>query len=254
MTAPDRQGGSIVRGALALALALLGLIVLLGLGTWQLQRKAWKEGLIATLDQRLSEAPVALPPPDQWAALSQGASEFTRVRLRVTFPKARDALVFSGQSAIRDDVKEPGYFVFAPARLADGRQIVINRGFSPSRSYPTPSELQDIVGYLRWPEAPSWFVGLHDAAGEVWTARDIAAMAAERGWGDVAPFYIEQESPVPAGGLPHPAALKVRLRNEHLQYAITWYGLAAVWVVMFAIWASRRRGHRQDSPSRPLES
>ena len=58
-----------------------------------------------------------------------------------------------------------------------------------------------------------------------------------KGWGTVAPFYIEQEAPVPPGGLPHPAPLKVQLRNDHLQYAITWYGLAAVLVVMFAIWA-----------------
>ena len=57
----------------------------------------------------------------------------------------------------------------------------------------------------------------------------------------MAPFYIEQEAPVPPGGLPHPAPLNVHLRNEHLQYAITWYGLAAVLAVMFVIWALRRR-------------
>ena len=67
--------------------------------------------------------------------------------------------------------------------------------------------------------------------------RDPSAMAKFKGWGTVAPFYIEQEAPVPPGGLPHPAPLKVQLRNDHLQYAITWYGLAAVLVVMFAIWA-----------------
>ena len=74
--------------------------------------------------------------------------------------------------------------------------------------------------------------------------RDPAAMARLQGWGAVAPFYIEQEAPVPPGGLPHPAPLKPQLRNEHLQYAITWYGLAAVLVVMFAIWAGRRRAGR----------
>ena len=68
--------------------------------------------------------------------------------------------------------------------------------------------------------------------------RDPSAMAQLKGWGTVAPFYIEQEAPVPPGGLPHPAPLKVHLRNDHLQYAITWYGLAAVLVVMFAIWAA----------------
>ena len=66
-------------------------------------------------------------------------------------------------------------------------------------------------------------------------------MARRKTWGTVAPFYIEQEAPVPPGGLPHPAPLKVQLRNDHLQYAITWYGLALVLVVMSAVWVARRR-------------
>src|SRR5207244_11553920 len=70
----------------------------------------------------------------------------------------------------------------------------------------------------------SVFVSDHDATGDVWMVRDPAAMAQRKGWGAVAPFYIEQEAPVPPGGLPHPAPLKVHLRNDHLQYAVTWYG------------------------------
>jgi surfeit locus 1 family protein len=232
-----RRGGLLVPGALALA----GLLVLLGLGAWQIERKAWKESLIATLDRRLSEAPVALPPSSEWAGLTPDNSEFTRVRLRVEFPKASDALVYASGSALRDDVKGAGYFVFAPTRLPNGKQIVVNRGFAPGRSYPAPSGPQDIVGSIRWPEAPSWFVSAHDAAGEIWTVRDPLAMAQLKGWGAVAPFYIEQEAPVPPGGLPHPAPLNVRLRNDHLQYSITWFGLAAVLVVMCAIWAVKRR-------------
>jgi cytochrome oxidase assembly protein ShyY1 len=236
-SAPARRG--IVVPA---AFALLGLIVLLGLGTWQIERKAWKEALIATLAQRLGGAPVELPPPDRWTGLTPGNFEFTRVRLRAAFPKADAALVFSGGSAIRDDAKGTGYFVLAPARLPGGAQIVINRGFVAGKSFPAPPAGEtEIVGAVRFPEEPSWFVAAHDTAGEVWTVRDPAAMAARKGWGAVAPFYIEQELPVPPGGLPHPAPLKVQLRNEHLQYAITWYGLAAVWAVMFAIWASRQR-------------
>jgi len=224
--------------------AFAALVVLLGLGTWQLERKAWKEALIATLDHRLKDAPIALPPPAGWVGMTAENSEFTRVRLRVEFPNASDALVYTSGSAIRDDVKGAGYFVFSPARLPGGQQVVVNRGFVPSRSYPSGPREADIVGALRWPEAGSAFVSDHDAAGEVWMMRDPAAMARVRGWGAVAPFYIEQEAPVPPGGLPHPAPLKVQLRNDHLQYAITWYGLAAVLVVMFAIWAARRRHER----------
>jgi surfeit locus 1 family protein len=223
------------------ALALAGFVVLLGLGTWQIERKAWKEALIATLDRRLGDAPIALPPSSEWPGMTPDNSEFTRVRLRAEFLNAGDALVYSGGSPIRDDVKGPGFFVFSPARLPDGQQVVINRGFAPSRSYPAAAGPRDIVGALRWPEAPSWFAAAHDASGDIWTVRDQRMMAALKGWGAVAPFYIEQEAPVPPGGLPHPSALTVHLRNEHLQYAITWYGLAAVLAVIFAIWAVQRR-------------
>jgi surfeit locus 1 family protein len=221
--------------------ALVAFAILVGLGTWQIERKSWKEALIATLDRRLNDAPIALPPPDQWAGMTPDNSEFTRVRLHVQFKKAADALVYTSGSALRDDVKGAGFFVFSPAQLPDGRTIVVNRGFVPGRPFPEASGSADIVGAVRFPEAPSWFVAAHDAAAEIWMVRDPAAMAAVKGWGAVAPFYIEQEAPVPPGGLPHPAPLKPQLRNEHLQYAITWYSLAAVLVVMFAIWVRRRR-------------
>ena len=240
--------GLLVPGAAALA----GFVVLLGLGNWQLERKAWKEKLVATLDRRLNDAPVALPPSSEWGAMTADNSEFTRVRLRVEFPNAGDALVYTSGSAIRDDVKGVGYFVFSPARLPTGQRVVVNRGFVPNRTYPVATGVMDIVGALRWPEAGSAFVADHDAAGDVWMVRDPAAMAQLKNWGAVAPFYIEQEAPVPAGGLPHPAPLRLHLRNDHLQYAVTWYGLAAVLVVMFAIWAARRR-HKEaeEKPDNP---
>lgn len=237
MNVRRKFGGLMLPGAPA----LLGLIILLGLGTWQVERKAWKEALIAALDRRLNDAPIALPPPSEWAGLTADNAEFTRVRLHVDFPNSKGALVYTSGSSIRDDAKAAGYFVFGPARLAGGQQIVVNRGFAPNRSYAMASGPQNIVGALRWPEAPSWFVAAHDAKGEVWTVRDPRMMAEVLGWGRVAPFYIEQESPAPPGGVPHPSALKPHLRNEHLQYAITWYGLAVVLCVMFGLWARRRR-------------
>jgi surfeit locus 1 family protein len=232
--------------------ALAALVVLLGLGTWQVERKAWKEALMVTLDRRLNDAPIALPPPSEWTGMTPENSEFTRVRLSVAFPKTSDALVYTSGSAIRDDVKGAGYFVFSPARLPNGQQVVVNRGFVPDRAYPAVAGAVDIIGTLRWPEAGSAFVADHDATGDVWMVRDPAAMAQRKGWGAVAPFYVEQEAPAPPGGLPHPAPLKVHLRNDHLQYAITWYGLAAVLVVMFVIWVVRRRGEetagKSDNP------
>jgi cytochrome oxidase assembly protein ShyY1 len=227
--------------------ALGALIVLVSLGTWQLERKAWKEALIATLNDRVHAAPIALPPPGEWSKLTPN-DEFTRVRLRAKLePPDKDALVYAANSALRDDVKAPGYFVFAPARLPDGSRVAINRGYVLDKVYPIPFGSQEIVGYLRWPEGSSLFVADHDQAGGVWYVRDHRLMAKVRGWGEVAPFYIEQESPVPPSGLPHPASLKPQLRNDHLQYAITWYGLALTLVGVFAFWVRSRFKEKADA-------
>ena len=90
---------------------------------------------------------------------------------------------------------------------------------------------------MRWPDARHWFSPADDLQHNMWFTRDPLAIAAAKGLGSVAPFYVEQESPTPPGGLPQPGKLVVRLRNEHLQYAVTWYGLALVLVVVFAVWA-----------------
>jgi len=237
MTAAPKRKSLLIPGLFTLA----GLIVLLGLGTWQIERKAWKENLIETLTNRLGSEPAELPPPAFWPLLGSENAEFKRVRLNVSFPKATDALVYTSGSALRDDVKGVGYFVFSPAKLSSGELIVVNRGFTTDRNYPQVEGTQEIIGALRFAESPSLFVPERDSSGTTWFARDHEAMARALGWGEVAEFYIEQEAPVPPGGVPHPSALKVRLRNDHLQYAITWYSLAGVLVVIFAIWARRQR-------------
>jgi cytochrome oxidase assembly protein ShyY1 len=126
--------------------------------------------------------------------------------------------------------------------------VVVNRGFiadprptAATPPAPLPPEPLDIVGVMRWPDRPGWFDTVYSSNDDLWTVRDHRAMAAQYGWGHVAPFYVEMETPAPPGGVPRPGRLKVNLRNEHLQYAITWFGLAGVLVVMFALWAARRR-------------
>ncbi len=231
------------------AVTLCGLAVLLGLGTWQVERKAWKEGLIATLNARAAAAPVALPPPDQWGSLTAENSEFMRVRLRADF-RSDDALVYTSGSALRDDVKSPGYFVFAAGRLPGGQHVVVNRGYVKERGYPQQTGPAEIVGYLRWPEGSSLFVADRDAKADVWYVRDHRAIARVRGWDNAAPFYIEQEAPLPPGGVPHPASLRPNLPNHHLQYALTWYGLALVLLGIFVVWAfdHRRKAAPESDP------
>jgi surfeit locus 1 family protein len=228
--------------------ALATFVTFVGLGTWQIQRKAWKEALIATLEQRLSAAPVDLPPREQWGRLDPAKDEFRHVKFFAEFVPGAEALVYAGSSALRSDVSGPGYWVLAPARLPAGGLIVINRGFVPEgRQDPATrsgSEIvgnAELVGVMRWPEPRGTFSPKDQPERNLWFVRDPVAIASAKGWGDVAPFFIELESPQPPGGLPRAGALKVSLRNEHLQYAITWYGLAVVVVVMFAFWLRARR-------------
>ena len=222
-------------------IVLAALAILLGLGLWQLERLEWKENLIATLEQRVGAPPIPLPPPQAWPQLAQETSEFRRVTVEVEFLARPLSYAYTAGSALRPDLKTPGFFVFAPARLASGEVVVVNVGYVPDRSHSWRGGKTEITGYLRWPEAPRWFVFETDAEGSIWYVRDHRAMAKRLGWGDnVAPFYIDQEAPAPPGGLPRPGPLTVKLRNDHLGYAITWFGLAAVLLGVFGFWAVSR--------------
>jgi surfeit locus 1 family protein len=227
--------------------ALAAFAVLIGLGVWQLERKAWKEGLIDTLTRRLAAPAIELPPPERWAGLAQQDFEFRHVRFRAEVLSEQEALVYTPGSAFRPDVSGQGYWVFAPARVGDG-VIVIDRGFVPegrqdpkARPEGQVSGTVDILGVLRWPETRGVFTPADDPARNLWFTRDPLTMAKARGWGPVAPFYVEQEAPVPPGGLPKPGPLMVSLPNDHLGYAITWLGLAVVLAGVFGFWARSRK-------------
>ena len=99
---------------------------------------------------------------------------------------------------------------------------------------------------MRWPETRHWFTPADDPVRNLWFARDPAAMAAAKALGSVPAFYVEQESPVPPGGLPRPGKLAVALPDNHLQYALTWYGLALVLLIVFASWAFTNHGGEPD--------
>jgi cytochrome oxidase assembly protein ShyY1 len=228
--------------------ALVALGTLVGLGSWQLQRKASKEALIETLEERLSAGAVAVPPRERWARLDPAEHEFRRVRFHGAFLPGAEALVYAGTPGLRSDVSGPGYWVFAPARGEAGVVIVVNRGFVPEgrqdaamRAATENNRPVELIGVMRWPERRVWFSPKDSPGHNLWFVRDHLAVAEAKGWGEVAPFFIELESPQPSSGLPRPGVLKVNLRNDHLQYAVTWYGLAVVLAVMFMSWLRARR-------------
>jgi surfeit locus 1 family protein len=241
--APARRRGLLVPALFT----LIGVTLLIGLGVWQLERKTWKEALIASIERRMNAPPVPLPPPQRWANLDAAHDEFTRVTFRADL-EHDEALVFAGASAFRPDVSGTGYWVFTPARLSDGARAVVNRGFVPeankdpaTRAVGPVTGPVEFVGVLRWPEHAGWFTPAGDPARNLWFARDQLAIAAAKGWGNVAPFYVELEGPMPPGGLPQPGKLIVNLPNNHLQYALTWFALAIVLAAVFFAFARARR-------------
>ena len=231
------------RGLVGTTLTTLICVSLLsGLGVWQLHRKVWKENLIAAMTSRL-DRPARPLAATQFQTLTQEADEFRRVEFAATFTPGEEALVYSPGSALRSDIKGPGYFVFAPAKLKDGSTVVVDRGFVPLDRKAAIGQPQgethgtvNLVGYLRWPETPGMFTPAADVKGNTWFARDPAAMAAAHHWGAIAPFYVDQEAPVPPGGLPLPGKIVVNLPDNHLQYAITWFGLAAALLGFYGMW------------------
>ena len=243
------------------------LALFIGLGVWQMQRRTEKHALIAALTERLATAPSALPPPAQWGALTPARDEFRRVRFAAAYEHAPDAMVYSSGSAIREDLSGPGTWAFLPARLPGGETVVIDAGFVPNTmqerglqdravSRLVTGEPETLTGYLRFPEKAGLLTPAESPAKRLWFSRDHLAMARMLGWGEVAPFYIDLESPVPASGVPKPGPLDVHLKDDHLQYAITWFGLAAAMVGrirgVVALAAAGFGGRRVKRPRRPV--
>jgi cytochrome oxidase assembly protein ShyY1 len=236
------------RSVTGFALFTLVMVALFaGLGIWQLQRRVEKHRLIAALTERLAATPEALPPPAQWGGLTPSADEFRRVHFTATYAPLPDAMVYSSGSAVREDIAGPGTWAFVPGRLATGETIVINAGFVQNTMQERPQQDRAVArlitgapvmltGYIRFPEKAGMLTPTENLAKRLWFTRDHLAMARALGWGKVAPFYIDLEAPVPESGIPKPGPLEVHLKDDHLQYAVTWFGLAGAVLIAFGVW------------------
>ena len=239
-----------VAGFGVFTLAMLALFI--GLGVWQLQRRVEKHALIAALTERLAVAPGALPSPAQWSALTPARDEFRRVSFTATYQRLPDAMVYSSGSAVREDISGPGTWAFLPARLASGETVVVNAGFVQNLMQERSQQDRAVAplitgqpvmltGYLRFPEKAGVLTPAENLASRLWFTRDHLAMAHALGWGEVAPFYIDLEQPVPVSGIPKPGPLEVHLKDDHMQYAITWFALAGAVLIAFGAWLRAQR-------------
>jgi surfeit locus 1 family protein len=201
----------------------------LSLGVWQVERRAWKLDLIARVDQRVHAEPVSAPPRADWGNISRENDEYRRVTAEGTLRNDKESLVYASTAL------GPGYWVITPLTLADGTSVMINRGFVPTDKRDPNSRLEGqiggavkITGLLRLDEPGGTFIKSNDPANDRWYSRDVTAMAVKRGVPDIAPYFIDADATVNPGGLPTGGLTQVVFPNSHLQYAITWFVLAAM--------------------------
>jgi surfeit locus 1 family protein len=218
------------RMILPLLFGLLGCAILIALGSWQLQRLAWKQGILAQISARLTDTPVALP-----ALPDPAGDKYLPVRVTGRFTGSEIDVLAS--------LKEvgAGYRVIAAFRTDDGRMILIDRGFLPEdqRARPRLATTAVIVGTLHWPDETDSFTPPPDAAREIWFARDVPAMAAKL---QTEPVLIVAREATGDGITPLPVDTQ-GIPNNHLNYALTWFSLAAVWagMTLLLLWRIRRR-------------
>lgn len=228
--------------ATALAMALL-----IGLGSWQLARLAWKTDLVARVTERMAASPVDLPPQAEWPSLDLDAMGYRRVRATGVFDHAREARVYVNLSEPHGPLKGPGYFLLTPLALKGGGVVIVNRGFAPEGAADRAARPEGEVmvsGPLRVPEDRNMFTPADDPAKRLFFARDPQSIAAGLGIAGAAPFTIDADAARNDGGIPQGGETRVTFPNRHLEYALTWYGLAATLAAVFAAFAWRTARER----------
>ncbi len=206
-----------------LVLGFGGAAILLALGVWQIDRLGQKQAYLAQIEARIGDRPQALP-----AAPDAQADRFLPVETSGRFLPG-EVLVLSGVKGVG-----PGYRVIAPFETDDGRRVLIDRGFVPEvdRAAVRPAGAARITGNLHWPDETDSFTPAPDAAAGLWFARDVAAMSEAFGTEQVL-IVLRETSETGTGLVPQPVNTS-GVPNDHLGYAITWFGLALVWLGMTA--------------------
>jgi surfeit locus 1 family protein len=231
---------------------LVALGILCGLGVWQLQRLTWKEALIArvALQMQMSFVPWA-PGEAEWPSVNAEQYEYGHVRITGTFRHDLEALCYELLSDARGKFSGPGYWVLTPLETAGGATFIVNRGFVPleRKDAATRREGQvtgkvTIIGLLRLPERRSWFTPADDPAHHLWQERDPIAIARAYGLARALPFFIDADASANPGGLPQGGETKLVFPNRHLEYAITWFGLALALIAVFVAFARKQLASR----------
>lgn len=228
--------------------ALIGVAILATLGSWQLHRLDWKQSLIEQVETRASRAPMPLD-----AALelySRGDSiEYFPVEAQGRFAHDLEAHVFGSYEGA------PGYYIFSPLRLScDNPQaefVYVNRGFVP-QALKSPAERPAgqvegcvrVTGLARAPEkrggVAAWVAPQNDPAQNRWYLRNPALFAAHAGL-EAAPIIIDSDGTAQAADWPKGGTTRIDFSNRHMEYALTWFGLAGALIAVWVAVSLRRR-------------
>ncbi|MBX9927252.1 MAG: SURF1 family protein [Hyphomicrobiaceae bacterium] len=241
-------------------LALAGFGFLIALGTWQLERRAWKEAILNRIKTQQSGPPVdgtaiwpSLPCATNSTTDRRDACEYQPVKLRGVFDHARERHIFTAAPKAPGvpSGSPGGYWIFTPMKLETGRTAFVNRGFvtegqksAETRQAAQGSGMVEVVGLYRAAQARATFDGANDTLRNVWYVRNPAELWSS----DPEPLaektaYLDMTAPPPTGGWPFPLAGKVELSNRHLEYALTWYGLAVTLLAVYGAFAWGRLRH-----------
>lgn len=235
--------------------ALLALAVLIGLGTWQLQRRAWKLDLIERIDNRVEGETVSLSlVKEAWE--KDRDVEYYRTLLLGHFQHDLERHLYT----IVDG--QAGWRIITPFATRQGDILLVDRGFVTEALKQPEARLQgqvegqqEMIGLARAPVERHWFAPDNDVAGNRWFWRDIPGMIASLPEADrpkALPFMVEAEEEDIPGGWPRGGVTILELPNRHLEYALTWFGLAVTLIVIFLIFARARLRETSSEPDNGL--
>tara|TARA_R100000365_G_scaffold2883_1_gene8972 strand:+ start:518 stop:1339 length:822 start_codon:yes stop_codon:yes gene_type:complete len=224
----------------------------IALGTWQVERLAEKEALIAAVEARFDLEPQPFPAPGDWDALDPEALDYARFELTGTFDNTETVLVFTNLPDPAGPYGGVGYWVMAPFSLEQGGIVWVNRGFIPDAAAAdfadggdAPEGQVTLEAIARRPEQANSFTPDPDFGERREWVRNPERLSAflDDAAGPIAPVTLDRIAREP-GELPQGGETQITFPNRHLEYAGTWYLFAAITPIMLGFWLWRQRRPR----------
>ena len=240
---------------IVLMLALTGLFFLLG--KWQLERLAWKEGLIATVAERMHMPALALPAVAEWVGFDAQTYQYRPVTVTGHFLNDQAVRVFTSLDAAKGRYSGPGYWIMTPFAIDGGGSVFVDRGFVPQQlgvafanDKSGPQGAQTISGIAMTSEEAGPFTPGPDGRNRIEWVRNIERLKAmvDRSLVPFPDIYIDLPAGAP-GTLPQGGETTIDFPNNHLGYAYTWFGFALVTPIMLIVWIARQRRRRPGTTS-----